>query len=279
MGASKVPKEDYDKVVDMYKNGMSTVKIGEQYNCSYQAICSVLNKCGIARDWNSARKYSLNEHYFDTIDTPNKAYILGILYADGYNNTKAHTVSLQLQEEDKGILDDIKDELKYDAPLYYLPLHTDNNNLKNIYRLTIRSVYISQKLENLGVLNRKSLTLTFPSFLSPDLYSHFIRGYLDGDGNIYCYDKKHDWLVSLVSTNLFCRSIQDIVTSILNINSYVKLDGRRNGITSLFRIGGNHQVMKFLNWVYKDADLKLTRKYNKYQQFVSYYNINNSLAN
>ena len=34
------------------------------------------------------RKYKLNCNYFDTIDTQEKAYILGILAADGYNNNK-----------------------------------------------------------------------------------------------------------------------------------------------------------------------------------------------
>ena len=36
--------------------------------------------------------------------------------------------------------------------------------------------------------------------------------------------------------------------------------------------------IKFFDWIYDDANLKLKRKYNKYQQFINNNNINNSLA-
>lgn len=31
------------------------------------------------------KKYELNENYFNVIDSHEKAYILGFIYADGYN--------------------------------------------------------------------------------------------------------------------------------------------------------------------------------------------------
>ena len=51
------------------------------------------------------RRYNLDEEYFDNINSQNKAYILGFLYADGSNNPKKHTVSISLQEEDRYILE------------------------------------------------------------------------------------------------------------------------------------------------------------------------------
>lgn len=278
MGILKIPESEHLKIIDMYNNGMSTVKIGELYNCSYNVIARILEKHGIARNWNALRKYSLNEHYFDKVDTPNKAYILGLLYADGYNNRRNNCINLKLQEDDMEILELIKTELSYDAPLTYVELHKDGNNLKNIYILTIRSAHMSSQLDILGVHQCKSLILEFPSFLKHDLYSHFIRGYMDGDGCVYCFEKTNDWSASFISTNKFCHTVKDIVLNELGINSYVSLDGRRNDITSNFRVGGNCQVMKFLSWIYKDADLKFKRKYVKYQQFLLCYDINNSLT-
>lgn len=32
------------------------------------------------------RKYEINQDFFDEINTQEKAYFLGILFADGYNN-------------------------------------------------------------------------------------------------------------------------------------------------------------------------------------------------
>ena len=50
------------------------------------------------------RKYKINEKFFSTIDTQEKAYVLGLLYADGYVN-KLHTcITLALSEKDADIL-------------------------------------------------------------------------------------------------------------------------------------------------------------------------------
>lgn len=53
------------------------------------------------------RKYKLNENYFDKIDIEEKAYFLGLLYADGYIFTLRSNkyVRLQLQKIDKHILE------------------------------------------------------------------------------------------------------------------------------------------------------------------------------
>ena len=46
------------------------------------------------------RKYPIDEQFFDAIDSEEKAYFLGMLYADGTNSMKKTEVSLRLQEED-----------------------------------------------------------------------------------------------------------------------------------------------------------------------------------
>ena len=37
------------------------------------------------------RKYNLDDNYFETIDTPAKAYLLGVLFADGFVADKSNT--------------------------------------------------------------------------------------------------------------------------------------------------------------------------------------------
>ena len=97
--------EEEMKIVDMYVNQkLSTVKIGQYYNCYHKVIAKVLEKHNIQRVGNGKRKYNLDEHYFDKIDTPNKAYILGLLFADGNNSLVKSTIRISLQESDKDIL-------------------------------------------------------------------------------------------------------------------------------------------------------------------------------
>lgn len=39
-------------------------------------------------------KYVVNKNFFDCVDTEEKAYILGLLYADGHNNEKNYTIGV-----------------------------------------------------------------------------------------------------------------------------------------------------------------------------------------
>ena len=82
------------QMCDMYLSGVSTVKIGNIFNCDHKTVARVLEQYNIDRTGVGLRQYWLNEHYFDDIDTPNKAYILGFFYADGSNcETKISTSS------------------------------------------------------------------------------------------------------------------------------------------------------------------------------------------
>jgi hypothetical protein len=67
--------------------------------------------------------HTYNENYFDIIDTPQKAYFLGLMYADGgiwhtdkigkYGNVlHQYQMSINLQERDKSILELFRKELQ-----------------------------------------------------------------------------------------------------------------------------------------------------------------------
>lgn len=72
-------EKQIEDIIDMYVNQhMSSVKIGEKYECSHKPILKILEENGIDRVRNGVRKYAINEKYFDYIDTQDKAYILGV---------------------------------------------------------------------------------------------------------------------------------------------------------------------------------------------------------
>ena len=54
------------------------------------------------------------------------------------------------------------------------------------YKLALNSDKLVSDIEKLGVVERKTLTLTFPN-LREDLIPHFIRGYFDGDGSVFLH--------------------------------------------------------------------------------------------
>ena len=264
-------------IVNMYaEQRISSVKIGEKYGCSHKVILRLLESQNIDHSWKPKRKYAINEAYFDTIDTPNKAYILGFLYADGSNCLDKCTVTMSLQEEDRDILERIRGEIGSEKPLEYLDYTNKNDGgytYKNQYRLLLFNKHICKALETIGMIPKKSLKLEFPN-IKPELYSHFIRGYYDGDGSVYRQiknDNNHAVTLTITSTEEFCKRLVDISKKYIGIKTNYYDASCRNGITKVFTISGRNVVKKFLDWIYQDADLLLKRKHDRY---LDYYNLN-----
>lgn len=72
--------------MELYNSGLSTVKIGKMFGKHYSTVRNILINNGVKLRSNkiNSRKYTINENYFKNIDTEEKAYWLGFIYADGY---------------------------------------------------------------------------------------------------------------------------------------------------------------------------------------------------
>lgn len=264
-------KEDADAMNDLYIQTRSLKQVGILYGCHGRTVGRVLRKYGYETD---RRIFSCDEHYFDVIDTPNKAYILGLLWSDGYNDVVRGQIKIQLQDRDKSVLERINIEVDSDRPLRMVRLHNKNSHWRDSYTLTLNSGHMSSVLESYGMTQNKSLTLEFPSWLDPCLYRHFIRGYFDGDGSV-CFTEK-TFSVSAVGTPEFLGVMQKICTDI-GIKSTVSPKKNRNPHTCQWYVTNRQDMLSFLRWIYDDSDLKIERKYQKYLEALIYYqNINNS---
>ncbi len=264
--------DDRETIRDLYNSKHSTVYIGKKYGVSHHTIANLLEDMGIPRDGKSRRKFELNEEYFDDISTQNQAYILGFLYADGYNSLSKQTISLSLQEEDKDILEKMRAELKSSRPLEfcdYSNKHDFGYSYKNQYRLCIFSAHMCKSLEKLGMVQNKSLVLDFPEQLPSHLWRHFIRGYYDGDGSIYLrHDKPtQSCTLTITSTYSFCEKVLNIFRENLeDIGGNIYDASCHNGVTKVISLAGNRQVKRILDWLYEDSELFLQRKWERYLQ-------------
>lgn len=274
--ARYLPEAEKENICNLYLNGMSTVNIGKLYGVLNKPIAAVLEEKDIERDRRlSTRKYHLDEHYFDEIDTPIKGYIFGLLLSDGSNNPDKQTVSISLQEEDVEILNRIREEVKSTKPLEYLDYSNKDDfgyHYKNQYRLIFFSDKICSALTKHGLVKNKSLVVEFPTF-DDSIMSSMIRGMWDGDGTIGLY-KNHIINVSLTATKMFCYGLKQYLLDKLNITSSHIYDAPcHNGITKTFTIGKNDDKIKFLNWMYENSEIHLERKYIKYLIVKDYYTL------
>ena len=262
-------KEQKEEIVRLYvEEKLSTTKIVKIMNCSYNKICRILDEFGIERINNGRRKYNLNEEYFDGIDTPNKAYVLGLMCADGCNYPPKQTAFISLQESDRELLEKIRNEMSSNQPLKITDQsnrHDNNYSYNNMCTFNMYSKHICDSLTNLGIVKNKSLVLKFPD-IKEELYPHLLRGYFDGDGSIYQQVKnEHNKKITLTftSTEQFCKKIKEIVETKLGIYCGIYDASCHNGITKVASLSGTSAI-KLLNWMYKDADLYLQRKYDRY---------------
>ena len=262
-------EEQKNLVVRLYNELGSSVDVGKLFNVGHKVITKILKEKGIKRVAAKNRQYKINEHYFDEIDTQNKAYILGFLYADGCNFPKKSTVTMSLEERDKEVLERIRNEIGSERPLEFLDYsnkHDFGYTYKNQYRLLLFSSHMCKALESHGMIPNKSLTLSFPD-IREDLLSHFIRGYFDGDGSITQGKRDTNFILTITSTNNFCEKLKDIIEKNVGINCHIYDASNHNGITKVFTTTGRLQAKALLDWLYKNADIYLERKYSRYIQY------------
>lgn len=267
MSLINISSELKSDIINLYIDGLSIHKISKHLSIDRRLIAKLLKNEGISQrnKSQSRRQYTLDETYFDNISNEYAAYFLGLLYADGCNSLDRRRIEIALQEGDHDILEKFNIALNHNKKLVF---HDAKGVHKNHYRLTIGSKYMAYKLNELGCVPAKSLKLTFPEWLTDDdLIRHFIRGYFDGDGSLYCSIKKNKktptfgW--SIVSTKLFCHSVSKILEEKLGVHFYMHASSS-NGITHSLRSGGNLQVHKIMTWLYRDASIFIIRKHDKY---------------
>jgi hypothetical protein len=264
----RLTSSEKEEAENLYKNKNYTfIDIARKLGRDERSIRGYLNKLGYVAKSQSElqRKYPIQEDFFDVIDTEEKAYVLGLLYADGYNNTIKNNVCISLKEDDVEILKRISEIIQPTKPLFYLDMSADNRgmkNTKNQYRLTINNKHISQKLVELGCGKAKTEILTFPNIQQVPEYllHHFIRGYFDGDGSV---SNGKSFKIDIISTPEFLLDLQCILKDNININvtklNYSRKYSKEVNIATL-NIGGRLQCIRFKEWLYKDATIYLKRK-------------------
>lgn len=186
----KMPEEAVvQEIVDLYVNqNLGTKAICKEMHIAAETVRNILRIKGVKLTpsaYHRGYEKKIDHFYFHDINDEHKAYWLGFLYADGYNNEKMYQVEITLKEEDKHILE----ELREDTSCSYRIYHKDVELLGKIFpeeRLTMYSKQMSEDLARKGCHQAKTLDIVFPdtSIVPIHLQPHFMRGYFDGDGCI-----------------------------------------------------------------------------------------------
>lgn len=111
------------------------------------------------------------------------AYVLGYLLADGNLVTNARGVSyLSLEIIDRDILEMIQAAF---GSSHKITPRRRKENQNMTYRLQIANKKLCDDLRKLGFVERKDKRISVPKNMPSILLASFVRGYFDGDGNVW----------------------------------------------------------------------------------------------
>ena len=220
-------------------------------------------------------KYAINRNFFK-IWSSKMAYVLGFIAADGSLEDAPYLRGkyLRITSSDLEILEKLKRTM--DSGHRFITIKPKTILIrgkqyisKEKYMLRVGSHEIYNDLVKLGITPHKSKTIQFPK-VSHGCLSHFVRGYLDGDGCINFYNKKRRLSVTFTSgSQLFLEQLSKIISSLLDLKTHIAF--RNNGAFQLKY--STREAVPFLKFIYSDVTNKLylERKYKIFSDFLRAY--------
>lgn len=270
--------EEKAKIKELYLSNNSSWKISKLLNTTAGCIWRYLRKINVPIRENTVcvRKYYCNSNFFNKIDSYAKSQILGLIYADGYIHQ--NSLNIGLKSTDAAYLNEIKQIMEFTGEL---KIYTDRSKATplEMANLKITDKQIITDLAKLGVFNRKSLTIKFPTIeqVPFEYLPSFLLGNLEGDGCIHFDISRHRIAVSFTSGSRdFIYPLKEILSSSFSLHTSLRdRDVSRKIWAYSLRSSGNYQVIKFLSLLYSISAFRMERKYNLYLKAVDWYRNNN----
>ena len=207
-------------------------------------------------------KFKLDEHYFDIIDSEEKAYILGFAIADGCVISGSHGYGLcfELHIKDKLHLEKIKNCIVSD---YILAERTRKSFHSCMLRISSK-IMTEVLINKYNILPNKShVGCKIPKTIPEHLMHHLIRGIFDGDGSAGQNASKNDFYFNIVGHLDLISDIQEVICKEVGLNK-TKIMNRKNKKWGYMQYRGNGNGAKLYNYLYKDATIFLERKKEKF---------------
>lgn len=261
------------EMIQEYESGKSLKDVAKIHGCAELTVRKKLAESSIkirkkGPGSNRTGKLKVDLDYFSEIDTNEKAYWLGFLYADGYIGDFTTKLKLKDREPIVAFKKAIKSEHKLAE---YSAKDKRTNKIYKAYVLAISSQKICQDLKKIG-LSGEFKNFEFPK-IKEQFYSHFIRGLFDGDGGI-CFINKDvkktrcDIIMSEKMSDFLCSYLPSKIR--FKEPKIKKITDNENFKIVCLVI--RSPKIEFLDWIYKESlpEIRLDRKYQKYIIYKNY---------
>lgn len=266
-------KDYQEEITKLYQEGKTAKEISSLLGFKYhQPVYNYFKKMGWRRTGKTGKRiYKVNEDFFKCINTEEKAYILGFICADGHIEKDRLNITVSIKDRD--ILEKIKYAMHSNHPIKEVqrtnPYKKTNRENLILSELMIGSVELVKPLFNMGLTTNKTYTLNgdILKYIPKYLIRDFLRGYFDGDGNVFFgkrYSSGYKYNVNICGNEDFLlKSFQVYFPS--NNKLYKDLYSRQ---CYVWKISQKDKVRDFMYYLYYNSSIFLQRKYNEFRKIM-----------
>jgi len=259
-------KETSDKeknIIDnLVKEKLSSKKIAEITNIPYNRVKEYIKekypnyKPYKSTNRKRAAKYNIDARYFRDINTEEKAYWLGFIFADG--NLAPNKLTIRLSKKDEDLLYSFVKAIRYDGPVKQ---EKKTTNQKKDAETAVVQINCTEMVRDLSLyipIGKKSDIIQVPN-IDQRLLNHFIRGYFDGDGYVVKKRKNIGFVGNIIFLSQL-RSIFEINKLSTSKDGYLKKYNKTYGELRYGKIVGS----RIMDWMYANSSVYLKRKFDDF---------------
>ena len=287
-------EKDIEKLIYCVNNYTSYSEISKIMGRSIKSISCKLSELGKhlkekteIEKANYRRAYSVDDDYFEIIDSQKKAYWLGWLITDGFITTnlntnrglvKSNSIGLKLQEIDSDVLKDMKSDLKCSKTIKTVKrnkpiIYNDKTIIsKTQCELRFTSAKMIQDLAKYGIHQNKTYDVVFPKELDSKYYPGFIAGVISGDGCINIklnHGKTYLLRCMIAGTFDLIDNIKNILVKEIGVNPIKKITKNKDS-KCLYTLELNQtETIALYYWLQKNGISLMERKNKLIEEFLN----------
>lgn len=245
-----------EEALALYRSGLSYNQVADRLGIDFSTVARHARRAGIARGQSDAirlrfrsRETSVPTDYSLYPPTPEKAWLLGVIYGDGHVADRV----VRIVNCDWDIIENCKTILGGAAKI---------SRPKNYWELRAHSIELCEELRSrFGLVRRKSDSITMPH-MADDLRPHFVRGLIDTDGCFGIYKKR----LVLSYASISARMISDVALTLNELVGVplVTMQERKGNANPVYVVSYSHRrALAIGEWLYRNSapQTRCARKY------------------
>lgn len=198
----------------------------------------------------SASSYSVDATFFQTVSTPGVAYILGILWADGYLNKRSNQITLEMDQTDLLQIKWVFDQ----TGQWTHGSRTRQGRVKPVAYLYTSNPMIRRVLEKCDFKTKSVASVSkILQHIPTSFHRFFWRGYIDGDGCFY----QHGTICQLTLAGSYAQdwTAHETWMKEMGVTYRIKRSQTTSGNSSVLRVTSRYDIALLCRWLYEGYEV------------------------